>query len=109
MSGFLLISALIGTTLLVVRSTLFDPIRRIWPALLRCSQCFGTWVGIAAGASGLVTAGHGRIVDALVVGAATSFLSLLADAVLLCLLGDPSEEPESNAQKTHDSSSQDGA
>lgn len=109
MSGFLLIAALIGTTLLVVRSTIFGPVRRLWPALLHCSQCFGTWVGIAAGASGLVRIGHGRILTALVVGAATSFLSLLADAVLLFLLGDPSEEPESDAQKTHDSSSQDGA
>jgi len=109
MSGFLLISALVGATLLVVRSTLFDPIRRIWPALLRCSQCFGTWVGIAASASGVVPVGHGRILDALIVGAATSFLSLLADAVLLYLLGDPSEEPESHAPKTDDSESKDGA
>lgn len=92
MSGFLLISALVGATLLVVRSTLFGPIRRVWPALLGCSQCFGTWVGVAAGAGSLVPIGHGRVMDALIVGAATSFLSLLADAVLLYLLGDPSEE-----------------
>jgi hypothetical protein len=81
--------ALIGITLIVVRSTLFRPFRRLWPALLMCSQCSGAWVGAAAGASGLVTVGHGRVVDAVVVGAATSFLALLADAVLLNLLGDP--------------------
>jgi len=49
------------------------------------------WVGIAAGASGVVAAGHGRVLDAIIVGAATSFLSTLADAVLLKLLGDPGE------------------
>lgn len=108
MSEFLLISALIGTTLLVVRSTVFGPIRKLWPALLECSQCSGFWIGIAAGASGVVPVGHGRILDALIVGAATSFLSLLADAVLLYLLGDPSEELKSHAQKIDHSSSQDG-
>lgn len=87
---FLLLLALVGTTLIVVRGTIFRPVRRIWPALLECSQCAGTWVGAAAGASGIVSAGHGRMIDAVIVGAATSFLSLLADAVLLHLLGDPS-------------------
>lgn len=91
MNGFLLISALIGTTILVVRSTVFGPIRRLWPALFECSQCFGFWVGVVAGASALVQSGHGLVLNTLVVGAATSFLSLLADAVLLHLLGDPSE------------------
>jgi hypothetical protein len=32
------------------------------------------------------------VIDTIVVGAATSFLALAADAVLLKLLGDPSEE-----------------
>jgi hypothetical protein len=84
------IAALIGATLIVVRGTLFHPIQRRWPALFECSQCTGMWIGMAAGASGVVAAGHGRAVDALVVGAATSFLSLGADAVLMKLLGDPS-------------------
>lgn len=83
--------ALVGATLLVVRGTIFAPVRRFWPALLECPQCTGTWVGIAAGASGLVTTGHGRVLDALVVGCATSFLALVADALLLKLLGDPNE------------------
>jgi hypothetical protein len=91
MNGFLLIAALVGATLLVARGTVFGPIRRLWPALFLCSQCVGTWVGVAAGTSGLVTIGHGRVLDAVIVGAATSFLSLLADAVLLTLLGNPSE------------------
>jgi hypothetical protein len=92
MTSILLLSALIGATLLVVRSTIARPIRRLFPALFECSQCTGTWVGAAAGASGIVTVGFGRIGDAAVVGAATSFLALLADAVLLKLLGDPGEE-----------------
>jgi hypothetical protein len=89
MTAVLLLAALIGATLIVVRSTIFRPIRRFWPDLLECSQCTGAWIGAVAGASGLVTAGHGRVLDALVVGAATSFLATLADAILLHLLGDP--------------------
>lgn len=87
----LLLLALVGTTLIIVRGTILRPIQRI--AFFRCSQCVGFWVGVAGGASGLVVAGHGRIADAAVVGTATSFLSMLADAVLLHLLGDPSEAP----------------
>ncbi len=91
MNGFLLISALVGTTLLLVHGTVFGPVRRLWPALFRCPQCIGFWIGAAAGASGLVPAGHGRILDAAVVGTATSFLSLLVYAVLVRLLGDPND------------------
>ena len=92
MNAVLLLSALIGATLIVVRGTICRPIQKLWPALFGCSQCTGTWVGIAAGASGIVSVGQGRMVDAIVVGAATSFLSMLADAVLLKLLGDPNEK-----------------
>jgi hypothetical protein len=88
----LLALALVGTTLIIVRGTIFAPIRKLWPELLGCSQCTGTWIGIAAGASGVVSTGHGGILDAMIVGSATSFLSMLADAVLLRLLGDPSEK-----------------
>jgi len=91
MNGFLLISALVGTTLLLVHGTIFAGLRRLWPALFKCAQCVGTWVGAAAGASGLVSMGHGRVLDAVIVGAATSFLSLLAYAVLVRLLGAPEE------------------
>jgi hypothetical protein len=90
---FVLMSALIGTTLIVTTSTLFAPVQRLW-APLRCSQCVGTWVGAAAGAYGIVQTGQGRLLDALIVGTATSFLSLLANAVLLNLLGDPNESDE---------------
>lgn len=87
--------ALVGATLIVVRGTLFRRVRLLWPALLRCSQCTGFWVGLVAGAGGLATTGHGRIIDAAVVGCATSFLSIAADAVLIHFLGDPlPDEPE---------------
>lgn len=90
MSTALILAALIGTTLIVVRSTLLRPIRQLGPTLLGCSQCVGFWIGAAAGASGLLSgAAAGRVLDALVVGTATSFLALLADAVLLNLLGHP--------------------
>jgi hypothetical protein len=85
---FLHLAALVGTTLIVVRGALFEPLQRRW-ALFRCGQCSGWWVGAAAGAGGLVSVGHTRVVDALVVGGATSVLSLVTDAVLLKLLGDP--------------------
>ena len=92
MNAILLLSALVGATLIVVRGTIMRRVRAVWPALFECSQCTGTWVGIVAGATGIVSVGQGRVVDAIVVGAATSFLALLADAVLLKLLGDPGEE-----------------
>jgi hypothetical protein len=47
------------------------------------------WVGMIAGASGVVISVRGIVLNAIVVGAATSFMSMLSDAVLLRLLGDP--------------------
>jgi hypothetical protein len=88
---FLLVSALVGATLIVATSTLFRPLQRLYPPLFRCCQCTGFWVGAAAGAGGLVTVDRGRVLDALVVGCATSILSLLVDGVLLLLLG-PKED-----------------
>lgn len=89
--SFTLTIALVGATLIVTRSTIFRPLQRLWPALFQCSQCSGVWVGMAAGASGIAQMGHGRVLDAVIVGAATSFLSLLSDAILLNLLGDPKD------------------
>jgi hypothetical protein len=87
----LLLLSLVGATLIVVRGTLFEGVRRLWPALLGCAQCAGAWVGGAAAASGVALTGRGYFLDALIFGAATSFLSMLADAMLLKLLGDPNE------------------
>jgi hypothetical protein len=92
MNAVLLLSALVGATLILVRGTIFGWLQRLYPPLFRCSQCTGTWIGMAAGASGIVSVGRGHLIDAIVVGAATSFLALLSDAILLKLLGDPSEE-----------------
>ena len=91
--------ALIGLTLIVVRGTIFGPLRKLWPALFGCGQCFGMWVGMAAGASGIVTIGHGRVIDAIIVGGATSILSLLTDAVLFKLDG-LEEEKEPHETQT---------
>ncbi len=79
--------ALIGLTLIVSRGTIFLPIQKRWPAF-KCAQCTGMWTGAAAGVSGIVTTGHGRILDAVIVGCATSFMSLAANAVLIRLLDD---------------------
>lgn len=84
--------ALIGVTLIVVRGTIFGWLQRWLPSLFRCPQCTGFWVGAVAGASQIASVGQGRILDAMLVGAATSFLSLAADAVLIKLLGDPDHE-----------------
>lgn len=92
--------ALVGLTLILVRGTIFRALQRLYPPLFRCSQCVGMWVGLAAGAIGIApldrwsigSAVSERVFDAVLVGAATSILSLAADAVLLKLLGDPSEE-----------------
>jgi hypothetical protein len=91
--------ALVGVTLILVRGTIFRPLQRFWPALFQCSQCVGMWVGLTAGASGMVSLsherfvgaamGHERFIDVVLVGAITSCLSLAADALLVKLLGDP--------------------
>ena len=86
-------AALVGLTLILVRGTIFRPLQRLYPPLFRCSQCAGFWVGAAAGARGLAAFGHGPVTDAVLAAGATSVLSLAADAVLLKLLGDPSEAP----------------
>jgi hypothetical protein len=87
MSYVLSLIALVGATILVVRGTIFRPIQLFYPALFRCSQCAGFWVGVTA--SPIIHTGHGLFLNAAIVGASVSFLSLLADAVLLKLLGDP--------------------
>lgn len=92
MTDLLHVAALVGATLLVARAAIFGPLQRLYPPLFRCCQCTGWWVGALAGGSAVVPLGHGRLVDAGLVGAATSFLALLADALLLQLLGNPDEE-----------------
>ena len=86
--------ALVGLTLILVRGTIFGPLQRFYPPLFRCAQCVGTWVGIVAGVNGIAPLGYGRLLDAALVGAATSVLALATDAVLLKLLGDPSDDDE---------------
>lgn len=84
--------SLIGLTLFVVRSSLFAPLRNLFPPLLACAQCSGFWIGFSAGASGTAKIiAENTMINALSVGFAVSFLSLLADGILLQLLGDPSE------------------
>lgn len=95
MIDFLLVASLVGATLLVTSSAALARARKIWPALLGCSQCTGFWVGAAAGATGIVSVGRGRAVDAIVVGCATSFLAQAADALLTHVLGEPLEETKS--------------
>lgn len=92
MSTAFALLALVGATLILVRGTIFRPLQRLWPALFRCAQCAGVWVGGVAGATGLVDTGQHFVISALFVGAATSGAALLADAVLLHLLGAPGDK-----------------
>lgn len=80
---------LIGITLIVVRGSIFKRLQQWQPKLFRCAQCSGAWIGAAAGVIGVTQTGHGRAIDALITGGAISFLAMLADAILLWLLGDP--------------------
>jgi hypothetical protein len=96
----LVFAALVGATLIVVRSTLFKRVRRVWPALLGCSQCVGFWTGALATFVPELDLPHGRapfamVVDALVVGCATSLSALATDCLLCKLAGEPDEEKTS--------------
>ena len=84
--------ALIGVTLILVRGTIFARFQALYPPLTRCAQCTGFWVGAAAGMAQTVSMGQGRLIDAILVGAANSFLALAAEGLLLKLLGDPEEK-----------------
>lgn len=42
------LGGLIGTTLIVVRGTLFAPLRKRL-GMLQCAQCLGWWVGLVGG------------------------------------------------------------
>lgn len=77
--------ALVGLTLIITRGTIFEKMRSFYPNFLGCCQCVGTWVGGAAGASGIVPAGHGPVLDAIIVGCATSVLSFVTTMVILKL------------------------
>lgn len=85
------IFALVGATLIAVRGSIFRPVRKLLPALFGCSRCLGMWVGLIAGAAGIVQSGHHPAINAIFTGTATSCASILVDAVLLNLLGEPEE------------------
>lgn len=90
--AFALLAA-VGATLIIVCSTVFKPVQRLWPALFRCAQCSGWWVGVAVGASGIApVTGHGWLLDAIFFGAANSGASFFAYALLLTMLGAPDED-----------------
>lgn len=91
--AFALIS-LAGTTLIVVRGTVFGFLQKMWPALFQCAQCAGMWVGASFAAIGAVQVHPNVFINAFFVGSATSLTALLADALLVKLLGDPDQEEE---------------
>lgn len=75
---------LVGITLIISRGTIFAWLQKRVPAF-KCPQCVGMWVGIAAGAYGVIQSGHGRVIDAFVVGGAVSFLAMLFGVILSVL------------------------
>ena len=95
MNHLLLLAALVGATLIVVRGTIFSRVRAIWPALLACSQCVGFWVGVAGSHlrdGSLVSLSRGWWIDAIVMGCAVSVISMATDIVLLKIADGPAEE-----------------
>lgn len=84
--------AAVGATIIVTRSTLFRPLQDFYPTFFACSMCVGFWTGVFARLSGVVSIGLTGLLGLFVTGTATSFLSLLADAVLIKLLGDPNNK-----------------
>lgn len=82
--SFVALIGLVGVTLIISRGTIFAWLQRR-VAAVKCPQCVGMWVGIAGGAYGLVQTGYGRIIDAFIVGGATSFLALLFGVILSVL------------------------
>ena len=86
--------ALVGATIALVRGALFRRVRAI-ATPLGCAQCTGFWVGVAGTA--LLPTRTGlelysvRVGDGLVSGLGVSLLALVADALLVRLLGEPEE------------------
>jgi|WetSurMetagenome_2_1015567.scaffolds.fasta_scaffold331850_2 hypothetical protein len=102
MRDFLMVTALIGATLIVTQSVLFRPIRRLWPSLLKCGQCVGTWIGVSAGFFGLLRAVDNIFLNALIVGASNSVLVMLVDGVLCLMFGEVVEEGDSDETQTQE-------
>jgi len=101
--------AVLGATLIVNRSVLFAPLRRLFPkpdgetpflgTLVRCTQCLGFWVGLAASPlapSPLVSsAAHpfaSGVAHAFALGCAASGVSFALTYVLVRLGMDPNTE-----------------
>jgi len=102
MRDFLTVTALIGATLIVTQSVIFRPIRRLWPSLLKCGQCVGTWIGASAGLFGLLRAVDNIFLNALIVGASNSVLVMLVDGVLCLMFGEVVEEGDSDETQTQE-------
>jgi hypothetical protein len=88
-----LLAALIGATLIVVRGTILSRLRKVWPQFFECSQCVGFWIGALAGGTSIVGSfERGWWFDALALGCAVSVVSMGTDIVLLKLADGPGEE-----------------
>ena len=81
--------ALAGVTLIVTRGTIFEPLQRRFPALMKCPMCFGFWVGLGDGILSSEAIAWSLVWPIVLSGATVSLASLLADALLIKLLGDP--------------------
>jgi len=96
------ILALVGATIIITRGTIFRSLQQSrLGSFFTCSLCVGFWVGAVS----MFALRHGQgsaaghpfvwlwtVADFFLDGATVALLSLAADAVLLRLLGDPSEK-----------------
>jgi hypothetical protein len=94
------ILALVGATIIITRGVIFSRVQKL-SHFFTCSLCVGFWVGAVS----MFALRHGQgsasghpfvwlwvVPDFFLDGATVALLSLAADAVLLRLLGDPSDK-----------------
>lgn len=90
-NSLLLLLGAVGSTLIVVRGSIFSPIREIghskWQEFINCAQCTGFWVGfiffaISFRASPL---NIDWVLQGVIYGAVTSLFALVLDTIITYL------------------------
>lgn len=83
--SFLTLLGAVGVTLIVVRSPLFEWLRRLWRGLFGCAMCSGFWVGLGVGMAVQRAASLDNAISWFLLGAATSAAAAALDFTLAWL------------------------
>ncbi len=83
--SFLTLLGAVGVTLIVVRSPLFEWLRRLWRGLFGCAMCSGFWVGLGVGMAVQRAASLDNAISWFLLGGATSAMAVLLDFTLAWL------------------------